>query len=363
MFTKKWVFDEQHVPEDLVHRDTELSGLTRAFSPTLQDRAGGNVLVSGPSGVGKTVTCRRALELLDEQQTVPSVQLQCITLTKSDIFRSILGTISGVSPPDRGTPALDVLDELRSAVDQPVIVVLDEADCLPELSILGDLLQVPQISVVAISHQPERLLSRADTSVSDKFRGDHGAQIPFDPYSVDELVAILQARADHGLVAGAVTAEQLETIAGDVGGAARHAIQSLRAAGELALDRRHQTIQDEDIADGITEAEEQIRRQKLRSLGYHHHVLYEIVRSGESGSRSSSEIHELYDELGDDLYGGRDQTTVTRRRRRDILDKLEEYHLLEASGQTRWRRYQVCDASVQAPVDVDVSALLNLQST
>lgn len=361
MFTKKWVFDEQHVPEDLVHRDAELSELTRAFSPTLRGRHGDNVLISGPSGVGKTVTCRRALELLDEQQTVPSIQLQCITLTKCDIFRRVLGAIPGTTPPGRDTPALDVLDELRSAVDQPVIVVLDEADCLPELSVLGDLLQVTEISVVAISHQPDRFLSRVDSNVRDQFRGDYGSHIPFEQYTVDELVAILQARADHGLIPGVVDDEQLETIAADVGGAARHAIQSLRSAAELAVDRGHQAVRDDDIVDGIDAAEDQIRQQKLRSLGYHHHVLYEIVRSGSEGSRSSSEVHDLYDELGDDLYQSRGQTGVSRRRRRDILDKLEEYHLVESSGENRWRRYQVCDSSIEAPVDVDVGRLLPIE--
>jgi|AntDeeMetagen681_2_1112603.scaffolds.fasta_scaffold10674_3 Cdc6-like AAA superfamily ATPase len=117
-------------------------------------------------------------------------------------------------------------------------------------------------------------------------------------------------------------------------------------------------IRSEDIVDGIDAAEKRIRRQKLRSLGYHHHVLYEVVRSGSEGSRSSSEIHEQYEEIVDDVYQSRDQTGVSRRRRRDILDKLEEYHLIEATGQNRWRRYQVCDLSVEAPVDIDVGRLL-----
>ena len=348
MFANKWVFDEDHVPEDLVHRDGELSQLARSFDPTLRDEPAQNVLISGRSGVGKTVTTRRSLELLRDQAPIATAQLQCLSYTRSDILRHILDRYPGSASVSKGTPALDILAKLQRTIDRPYVIVLDEADSLPNLNLLGDLLQVRGISIVAVSHEPQTFLNRSSARVQEAF---HNGQIQFDPYTVDELVSILSARATHGLRPGSVDRSQLEAIACAVDGAARHAIQSLRAAADIAIDNEHDAIADADIDEGIELAKQRIRRQKLRSLSYHHHVVYELIRSSPGSVVGASALHDRYEAHADRLYRARDQTSVSRRRRRQVLEKLEQYSLVRSTGSTRWKQYTAIDPDVEAPIE------------
>lgn len=54
-------FEDIYLPRELMHRESEVCQLSRAFKPALTGSATRNALISGFSGVGKTVLARHIL--------------------------------------------------------------------------------------------------------------------------------------------------------------------------------------------------------------------------------------------------------------------------------------------------------------
>jgi len=61
------VFEDVYLPRELIHRESEVGQLSRAFQPALSGSAPHNALISGPSGVGKTVLARHTLDRLEKR--------------------------------------------------------------------------------------------------------------------------------------------------------------------------------------------------------------------------------------------------------------------------------------------------------
>jgi len=127
---------------------------------------------------------------------------------------------------------------------------------------------------------------------------------------------------------------------------ARTGIQALLAAAELAEGRGHDQLQDIDIKDAYERARRRIRESNLRSLTLHHHVLYELIRR--EGELSAGDLHDQYERVADDVYRGTDRLPVGKRSRRNKLDKLREYDLVDWDGESQHRRYWPISADLES---------------
>jgi len=340
MITHPRVFDDEWPPDELKHRDGPVDALSRAFDSATAGHEAESVIIHGPSGVGKTALARHVLRRLERHADITTGHVDGHGTTTGAVIRKAIAAAPGSETPAQNATVGDLRRDLRERVDGPYVLVLDEAEGLPSTDALDHLLDVPGLSIVAIVHDEERWLAR----ISGDARREIDVSIGLDRYHVDELTDILWDRATKGLAGDPITDRQLERIADGVAGIARFGIQSLRAAAEIATDREHWEILDEDIADSFHRARTRIRRLNLRSLPFHHHVVYAIVR--DVGECSSRELHRRYDEIADAVYRGTDLQPIGKRDRRNKLAKLEDYDLIEREDQT----HRVCDASIAAAV-------------
>jgi cell division control protein 6 len=347
MITDAAVFTEDYCPQNLLHRDTEQDQLARAFEPAFTGDRASDALIHGPQGVGKTLLTNHLLDRLDARAGIQYATVRSLGKSAAGIFRATLQEL-GVDIA-QNTPRHDLAVHLRERVDEPTVVVLDEADDVPATDALAHLWDVPLLSVVVICHDRERWLSRLDV---DEQRCWHDAvDLHLNRYSPGELADILEPRAEKGLRSGAVDREVLEEIADEAAGSARRAIVMLQSAAEVAVEREHERIRDGDVPAGLERGQHRMRKAHLASLSMHHHVLYELIRR--AGEIDGEVLHDRYEDVADSVYAGETQVPVGKRMRRYHLDKLEEYDLIEQDDEDDGR-YRVLDADVSSSLNVDI---------
>jgi Cdc6-like AAA superfamily ATPase len=351
MITDRTVWEMDHLPRELLHRDHELSHLRRRLPPD----GSGDILLHGPSGVGKTALARFVLEDLARETGVPTAHVHAMGLTTGDVLRDVLEQIGGDC--HRTLPRLDVVARLRERVgpSDPAVAVLDEADDLGGQGTLALLDDVDGLHWVVIVHDRDEWLVHLEDSSARRRLGGGDAAVALDRYGTAELADILQRRADHGLRSGAVEREQLERIADDCAGVARNAIQVLRSAAVVAAERQHDHIRDGDMAAGHDRAERRILEAAIESVTFHHQVLYEIVR--QSGGVDKTEIHDHYEAVAEEIYEGKPVEPICDRERRRKLSKLEDYGLIDETAPNRHGSYVPVDERVSAPADLPHSVV------
>jgi cell division control protein 6 len=350
MLIEERIFTDDHIPRELHHRDGEVDALSTALQPAIHTSQANNVLIAGPSGVGKTVLARHTLDHLGKHATISYTHLDCLGKHTSQLLREALH----MYPKDtrqitKTTPRDELLETARSHISRPYILVLDEADDLPTTDALDVLPSLPHVSVVAICHDEQEFLANTDSSA----RREIDERIQPHRYSTSELVDILEPRARRGLAPGAVDDDQLHDIADAAAGVARVGIQTLRAAAELASKRGHESIEEQDVEDAPERARSRIRANNLESLTTHHHVIYELVRDATDHTLTGRDLHARYDRLADQLYYGRTLDPITRRSRRTKLSKLVDYDLLDRDGPNSHPEYSVVEPSLESDLDIE----------
>jgi len=343
------VFADDHVPDRLVHRERAVGTLSRALEPALHDQPPEDLLIHGPHGVGKTVLVRHTFERLEAKADVDYVYVRSMGRSAAGIIRAVLRHMG--ANPATNTPLEDLCLRLRERMTRPTVVVLDEGDDLPATALrrLGD---VDLVGVIPIVHDADAWLSATEPAVRRRFRS---AQLGLDPYDAEELADILDPRAEQGL-RGSVDRSYLEYIGQRAEGAARTAIQTLRAAAHLADPEL--PIERVNVDAAYHQALSRIRRANLRSLPLHHHVVYEIVRAAGDDGVGPGTFHDAYDRVSDVVYQGREATPLSKRDRRRKLAKLDEYELID-QAENRHDTHKACDTSITSEF-VDLAAAVDV---
>ena len=322
------VLDADWVPNDVIHRNAEKNRLRNALQPVLDGDQPQDVLVEGPSGAGKTCLARYTTAKLEEQAL--NVQTQYIDCwNHSNRYRVLLDLLEGIGPTHdihRNTPQDEMLSRLER-IDDPYVVILDEADQLADKDLLRELWSIPQLTVILIANREEDILNALDERVRSRLRS--AMRVRFDQYHHDELVAILQARAEAALTPEAINSPQLDQLADAAAGNARDAITFLRQAAQEAEWAGREAITSEHIRTAIPAARDNLRQRSLDKLSEDQRLIYDVLL--EHGSLMPKEIHERYTTRVDN--------PKTKRTVRKYLRKLEHYNLIESEGEGPSRRY------------------------
>jgi Cdc6-like AAA superfamily ATPase len=98
-----------------MHRESEVGQLSRAFQPALSGSAPRNALISGPSGVGKTVLTSHTLDRLEKRAPVSHAHIRSPGKSTRAILREALHKhpVDVNDKVSRCTPVDDVYQLLR----------------------------------------------------------------------------------------------------------------------------------------------------------------------------------------------------------------------------------------------------------
>jgi len=287
---KDLVRSDTIIDEDrIVGRDDQLGRVVDNLKPVLQNEGIPDMLLSGPSGTGKSLiihaVCKQIVELCESQgKTFGVLSINCEGPKTADraVYRLVKAAANdlGVDPgvPQTGVSTdqkLERLYELMREYYDGVIFILDEIDMLEgpyqEAEYNSLIYQLSRarkladfdgpISLTTITNYADfmkDLNSRAQSSYNPD-------DIFFDDYDANQLRSILRNRQD---------AFKPDSLADDVvplvaafgsqtHGDARKAIDLLRWAGELAERRGADTVIETDVRDA---QEKYTENRKLRHI-------------------------------------------------------------------------------------------------
>lgn len=325
------VLQPEFVPREVEHRDGEVDALTNALAPITRGESGETAFLFGPSGTGKTCIAQYTVERLREQ--VVDIEYQYVNCWRDYTrYRALYRVLEGIEGTldihRQSTPTDELSERLRSYDGTPYVVVLDEVDQLQDTSVLYDLYSTRDCTMVLIANRQAAVFDDLDDRLGSRL---HSARrVRFGRYSLDELVAILEARVKWGLTS-AVDRTHLEHIADAAAGDARIAIGILRNAARDAERAGREELTAGLVEGAIPEARQQVRRTNLETLTEHQRVLYDVI--DEYGEVDPGELYGQYQERVNDPR--------TKRTVRNHLQKMVHYDLVVADGEKRARTYRI----------------------
>ncbi|GAB7011737.1 Cdc6/Cdc18 family protein [Halolamina salina] len=327
------VFDEDHLPREIVGRNSQMNEVTDALAPIEDGFRAENCYLFGPSGAGKTTVARAAVrELRREVLEVPTAYVNCWKeSTRSGVLERAAKDLANAAVP-KNAPARDLVDKLESSLDSPSVIILDEVDQLRDPDTLYDLHSIYGLSWICIANREVDLLARLEERV--RSRVSVGYRVQFDRYTADTVTEILARRASQGLDPGAVERETLKEIAEMADGDARRAITALRVSARKAADEGLSSIPRRLVRESVLDAEEEVRQKAISKLNDHQRVLYECLE--EAGPLIQKELYEHYKREHPDPI-------TLRALRERHLPKLEHYNLITTDSEGGAKTYQIVE--------------------
>ncbi len=369
LFADKRVLQSTFIPQEIEHRDDQITAVANILAPSLRIERPSNLFVYGKTGTGKTLVVRYTAEKMlavARKKNIPlkifylNCKLKKIADTEYRLIAELARQLGKAIPPT-GLPTDEVYNIFFQAVDserQIIIFILDEIDQLIKkagdeiiynLTRINSELQHAQVGLIGISNDllfSNTLDPRVKSSLSEE-------ELLFPPYNALQLQSILQHRCALAFQEGVLEEGVISKCAAYAArehGDARRALELLRVAGELAERNGDQTI----TTDHLDEAEEKIERDRFLDAVEHQPkqyqaVLYAIIAtSAVRPNFFTGEIYEHYKEICVRV-GLR---PLTQRRISDIIAELDMLGLINAKVISKGRFGRTREISLSLPKEL-----------
>jgi len=365
LFKEKKALQSNYIPDEIEHRDEQISAVANILAPSLRLERPSNLFVYGKTGTGKTLVLRYTAEKMlsvarERGITLKIFYLNCKLKKIADTEYRLIAELArrlGKAIPPTGLPTDEVYNIFFQALDnerQVVIFILDEIDQLIKkagdeviynLTRINSELKRAQVGLIGISNDllfSNNLDPRVKSSLSEEEL--------FPPYNAFQLQSILQHRstlAFHDGVLQEGVIAKCAAYAAREHGDARRALELLRVAGELAERNSEQNI----MIQHLDEAEEKIERDRFLDAVEHQPkqyqaVLYAVIATSEERPTFST----------GDLYGNYKEIStrtglrpLTQRRVSDIIAELDMFGLINAKVISKGRFGRTREISLSLP--------------
>ncbi|MDR3290757.1 MAG: orc1/cdc6 family replication initiation protein [Methanobrevibacter sp.] len=344
IFNDKSFLDHKFLPEHLPHRNEQIMLVAKYWSETLKSKSPSDITVYGKTGTGKTAAVRFAKQQLleyAEGKDVP-IRIEYIRCTDYNTEYQVIVRLCqqlGADVPWRGWTKAEVLNVFRGLFNGKfqkktvLIVILDEIDILLQKDgdgVLYTLTRTNNVSVLSISNYVEFkkfITPRVMSSLRDK-------EIVFPPYNAQQLEDILNERAKMSFKIS-IDDEVIKlcaALAAKDEGDARHALDLLRTAGEIADEINSLTVTEENIRQAKERIEHNITTDIILTLPtQQQRVLESILNLTKLNEEiSSGKLYEEYKKISI-------EDSLTYRRVFDIINQLEMLGIISTNTISRGR--------------------------
>ncbi|MBD3343264.1 MAG: AAA family ATPase, partial [Candidatus Lokiarchaeota archaeon] len=252
IFTDESKLDMNYIPEKLPHREKELKILSHLFVILLKrpNSISRKILITGKTGIGKTVTLKYFGELLRKAMKSKNTNLKYIHVNcrkQRTSYKTLVMIVRAIdkSVPKRGYSLQDLLDiliDLINGQDTHLLVVLDELNYIIEKDedllyyltrINDDSLKNPQrLSIIGVVRDVSCLNNLDQSTLSTLQRNI----IKFNNYDKTQIFDILKYRAGLSFKHNVISNELIEVVSEVVYGKGdiRFGLNLLWKAGKIA---------------------------------------------------------------------------------------------------------------------------------
>ncbi len=334
------VFDPEYLPEKILFRDSQIRQLVSCLRPAVYGASPLNAFCVGPPSTGKTSTVRYVLK---EAEKLKASYIRCPRFRDPyKIFAKIFEVVFGQQAPT-GVSKVRIMDKVWSRLDDPLIVVLDDANFIPKKyveEVLYEILKAHdefsvRVGVIVIATDI-RFPATLDPFVGSIF---HYTEIRYPPYDYEEIREILRKRVELGFYPNVLDDDAFEKVveltfkAGDL----RYGIFLLKAAGSIAESEGKRKVTLEDVEKAHAGESLTFVAKLASTLNSEERAVLRIIYSLDS-EISTGELYEVMHR----------EVSMSYRKFYDILEKLERLKLIDVvfgkkgmRGRTRYivKRY------------------------
>ncbi len=194
------VLEEDYLPNVLPHRENQIKYLCELIENFVRTKIKvKNILIFGPSGIGKTATIKFVFRELEEKLNAKLIYLNCWNYnTETSALSEILRNL-GYPFPRRGVGLDEILEKMREIVkkvEKPIIIALDEIDKIEEInSFLYKLSRSKEFFnsdflLILISNSKD-FLAKLEQRVLSSLKIE---EIEFKRYNIEEIKDIIEQR-------------------------------------------------------------------------------------------------------------------------------------------------------------------------
>jgi archaeal cell division control protein 6 len=295
------------VPERIPFREQETSEMVFCLKPATLGKKPENIFVSGPPGIGKTVTSKFVLNELEEySDRVKCLYINCF---ETNSYNSILAKATnffGFPVPMRGISNEELFERFLAVIRKKNIVpiiVFDEAEqllkkedtkkLLYDLSRLNDNYKI-FIGLLFISND-EKFISFLDDRIKSSL---NPSKIMFEKYSCQQLKEVLKERAKFAFFSNVLEDDVIPLCAAHsaMSGDARLAIYTLLKSARIAEKDNSKKISTKHVRFAFQE-EKIVKVEIISNLKEQEKKILDLLVEKELDSRSIySSLEKYYSE-------------------------------------------------------------------
>ncbi|MGZ7043373.1 MAG: ORC1-type DNA replication protein [Methanobacterium sp.] len=324
-------FNPDYIPENFIHRKSQMEALALDIRPALRNGRPVNAVILGSCATGKTTAVKKIFEMVERSSDkLVCVYINCqIHTTRFGIFSQIYQKIFGYTPPETGVPFSRIYQNIMQHLSnekKTLIVALDDINYLfyskNANKIFYDILRAHEAfegiktGLFAILSDIEfRFI--LDKNVNSIFIPQ---EIIFNPYSKQEMFDILKERVKIGFYPDVISEDLIDEITEytSSNGDLRVGIDLLRISGNLAEADASKIIERKHITEAMKSTGTINLAYTLNSLSDDEMTLLDIIRKSDT-EITAGELYENFKRKTKSSYASFNR----------VLNKLEFLRIID----------------------------------
>ncbi|KAF5071937.1 ORC1-type DNA replication protein [Methanobacterium aggregans] len=325
-------FNPDYVPENYIHRESQMEALAICLRPALRGGRPVNTVVLGSPATGKTTAINKIFDMVEgTSDRLVCVYVNCqLHTTRFNIFSQIYNKLFGHMPPETGVPFSRIYGKIMKHLrdeDKTLVVALDDVNYLFHSKnankIFYDILRAHEefkgvrTGVFAILSDIE-FRYMLDKNVNSVFIPQ---EVIFDPYSPSEMRDILKDRIKAGFYPDVISDDILDMIveqassAGDL----RIGIDLLRVSGNFAEADASKIIEKKHVLEAMKSTGSVSLKSTLKTLSDDEKTLLKVIAESGEDDLIAGDIYNSFKIRTSTSYASFDRT----------LNKLEFLRLID----------------------------------